>query len=98
VEQSVERELTKASELLSASATLSTTNPTFSYPGWKPGRRGGKPVRKRMRCGTASVASGSYLVGHFCWFLVLFSLQLWRWRLYVSPKCSAVYGLRDVRA
>jgi hypothetical protein len=35
------------------SATLSTTNPTWTDPGWNPGLRGGRPAANRLSHGTA---------------------------------------------
>jgi hypothetical protein len=32
---------------------LSTTNPTWTDPGWNPGRRGGKPATNRLSYGAA---------------------------------------------
>jgi hypothetical protein len=43
----------KYSEKTCPSATLSTTNPTWTDPGLNPGRRGGKPVTNRLSYGTA---------------------------------------------
>jgi hypothetical protein len=37
----------------SPSATLSTTNPTSTDPGSKPGLRGGRPATNRLSHGTA---------------------------------------------
>jgi hypothetical protein len=57
VEQSVEWELVeklKYWEKTCPSATLFTTNPTWSDLGSNPGRRGGKPVANRLSCGTAN--------------------------------------------
>jgi hypothetical protein len=36
------------------SATLSTTNPTWTEPGWNPGLRGGRPTANRLSHGTAT--------------------------------------------
>jgi hypothetical protein len=36
------------------SATLSTTNPTWTDPGSSPGLRGGRPVANRLSHGTAT--------------------------------------------
>jgi hypothetical protein len=35
------------------SATLSTTKPTWTDPGFKPGLRGGRPAANRLNHGTA---------------------------------------------
>jgi hypothetical protein len=35
------------------SATLSTTNPIWTDPGWNPGLRGGRPATNRLSHGTA---------------------------------------------
>jgi hypothetical protein len=43
----------KYSEKTCPSATLSTTNPTWSDPGLNPGRRGGKPATNRLSYGAA---------------------------------------------
>jgi hypothetical protein len=43
------------------SATLSTTNPTFSDHRTKPGRHDGKPATNRLSYGTVTPASGTVL-------------------------------------
>jgi hypothetical protein len=45
-----------------SSATLSTTNPTWTDPGWNPGLRGGRPAANRLSHGTAFCqrTTGSY--------------------------------------
>jgi hypothetical protein len=56
VEQSVEYELAGETEVLGEncpSATLSTTNPTWTDQGSKPGRRDGKPATNHLSYGTA---------------------------------------------
>jgi hypothetical protein len=45
----------KYSEKTCPSATLSTTNPTWPYPGSNPGRRGGKPATNRLSYGAACI-------------------------------------------
>jgi hypothetical protein len=50
----------KDSEKTYPSATLSTTNPTWSDPGSNPGRRVRKPAAKRLTCGTAFSPSNTY--------------------------------------
>jgi hypothetical protein len=37
------------------SATLSTTNPTWTDPGWNPGLRGERPATNRLSHGTAKL-------------------------------------------
>jgi hypothetical protein len=43
----------KCSEKTCPSTTLSTTNPTWPYLGWNPGRRAGKAATNRLSYGTA---------------------------------------------
>jgi hypothetical protein len=43
----------KYAEKTRPSATLSTTNPTWSDPGSNPGRRGGNPATNRLSYGAA---------------------------------------------
>jgi hypothetical protein len=67
VEQSVEWELAGEADVLGEnlpSATLSTTNPTWSDLGSKPGRRGGKPATNRLSYGTALFQS---FISVFSW-------------------------------
>jgi hypothetical protein len=56
-EKSVEWRLAEETEVLGENlpgATLSTTNPTWSDPGFNPSRRGGKPATNRFSYGMAN--------------------------------------------
>jgi hypothetical protein len=55
VEELVEWKLGEVLGETNPSATLSTTNPIWSYLGSKPGRRGGKPATNSLSYGTASI-------------------------------------------
>jgi hypothetical protein len=44
-------------EKICPSATLSTTNPTWTGPGLNPGLRGGRPATNRLRRGTAKTTT-----------------------------------------
>jgi hypothetical protein len=43
------------------SATMSTTNPTWTDPGSNPDLRGGRPATNRLSHGTARLRCGSHL-------------------------------------
>jgi hypothetical protein len=61
VEWNWQRKTEELGEKTCPSATLSTTNPTWTNPGSNPGLRGGRPAANRLSHGTA--------LGWWCWWL-----------------------------
>jgi hypothetical protein len=47
------------------SATLSTTNPTWTDPGSNPGHRGGRPAANRLSHGTAINLFGTCTINYY---------------------------------
>jgi hypothetical protein len=74
------------------SATLSTTNPTWTDPGSKPGLRGGRPAANPLSHGTATTrqVGTAVFTPREGWRLALLS------NVYCLPGCT-VHSESDVR-
>jgi hypothetical protein len=69
------------------SATLSTTNPTWTNPGSNPGLRGGRPAANRLSHGTARPNASSTMVNIYTTFLNTYgsNVELYSTKLFVVP-------------
>jgi hypothetical protein len=81
----------KYSDKTFPSATLSTTNPTWPYPGSNPGRRGGKPATNRLSYGAAisCLIHMRHISRSFCYILTV-------WH-YSCPLCFTVTRMNKQR-